>query len=140
MKIRYQISEKWNSKQIIRAIEALEFCIDFWELECNKSTLTVKMITGSEYDDSATADRIKNKRYEIRLNYSRLDTEEELIKAIMHEMTHVKQFMYNGLRLYGKAAKWENQDFPEFDYWFAPWEMEARAMEDPLYHLFEDSY
>ena len=70
---------------------------------------------------------------------SMLKTDDEVIKAVMHEMTHVKQFISNGLRLYHKAAKYDGKQFEmkdAKDYWFSPWEMEARAMEEPLYNFY----
>ncbi len=142
MKIRYSISEKWDTTTIIRIMEALEFVIDFYELQDPKATLMCKLITGMDESCEGTADRIKNKRFEIRINRHLLTSEQEQIKAVMHEMTHVKQFINNGLRLYGKAAKFDGQQYDmntSKDYWFSPWEMEARAMEEPLYHLFEEN-
>jgi hypothetical protein len=141
MRKRYSISEKWDSADIHRVIEAVEFAIGYFDLEDEKSTLTVKLINGLQESLEATADRIKNKRYEIRLNRNLLTTSEELLKAVFHEMTHVKQFVENGLRIYHRAAKWEKNDYKlvtNEDYWMSPWEMEARAMEEPLYHLFEE--
>lgn len=141
MKLRYSISEQWKPEDIKRVIDAVVFCIDFYELEDPKSTLNVKLINGQYEKDEATADRIKNKRYEIRLNRLLLIDDSEMLKAVFHEMTHVKQFVENGLRIYHKAARYENTKYEILnakDYWFSPWEMEARAMETPLYHFFEE--
>lgn len=143
MKIRYSISEKWTSDSIHRVIAALEWVIAYYNIEDVSATLMAKLITGNDEPCEATADRIKNKRFEIRLNRLLLKTDEELTKAIMHEMTHVKQFMVNGLRLKGKTARWNNSEYSfetSDDYYFSPWEMEARAMEEPLYHKFEEVY
>lgn len=139
MKVRYSISEKWDSADIHKVIEAVEFAIDYYELEDEKSTLTVKLINGLHEPLEATADRIKNRRYEIRLNRLLIDNTQGVLKAVFHECTHVKQFIENGLRIYQKAARWEGGSFKMDDledYWLSPWEMEARAMEEPLYHMF----
>lgn len=142
MRIRYQISDKWGSKAIMTVIDALDFAIDFLDIEEEKSTLNVKLLTGHKSDqEDATADRLKSKRYEIRLSKASLDNEEEMLKAIFHEMVHVRQFAENGLRLYArKKALYEGKEFIDFDYWFAPWEMEARAMEEPMYRLFMEEH
>lgn len=143
MKIRYSISEKWDMDSIVRIMQSLEFAIDFYQLQDEKATLTVKLITGTDDTCEGTADRLKSKRFEVRLNHSLLDTEEEMIKASMHEMTHIKQFIKDGLRYYSKAAKFNGKSYElneGTDYWFSPWEMEARAMEEPLYRLFEEKY
>ena len=139
MKVRYSISEKWSSNTIIEVIAAIEYAVGFYEIADEKATLMCKMITGTDELCEATADRIKNKRFELRLNYSMLESDEEVVKAVMHEMTHVKQFINNGLRLYHKAAKFNGTQYEmkdAKDYWFSPWEMEARAMEEPLYNFF----
>jgi hypothetical protein len=142
MNIRYSISEKWASPQIIKVIEALEFSIKYYKIQDDKSTLYAKLITGKDEPLDATADRIKNKRYELRLNHHLLqDDEPELLKSIFHEMTHVKQFIVDGLRYNSKSGYWQGKTYPTKtadDYWFSPWEMEARAMETPLWHLFEE--
>lgn len=141
MKFRYSISEKWSSQEIIWVMSALEFAVRFYEISDEKATLMCKMITGTEEPCEATADRIKGKRFELRLNRSQLNTKPAIIKAVMHEMTHVKQFINDGLRLYSKAAKFQGKQYDMLnavDYWFAPWEMEARAMEEPLYRLYEE--
>ena len=139
MKCRYQISEKWKTRDIILVMEAIEFAVEFWDIADPKSTITVKMLTGSPSDDCASADRIKNKRFELRLNHSRLKDSSELIKSVMHEVTHIKQYIENGLRMGAKVARYEGEEYRDFDYWFTPWEMEARAMEQPMFHLFEES-
>jgi hypothetical protein len=142
MKFRYSISEKWSTTEIIRVMSALEFAVGFYEIRDEKATLMCKLITGTDEPCEATADRIKGKRFELRLNRRLLDTEIELTKAVMHEMTHIKQFINDGLRLYSKAAKFQGKQYEmneAIDYWFAPWEMEARAMEEPLYQLFEET-
>lgn len=142
MKFRYSISEKWSTDEIIQVMNALEFAVRFYEIQDEKATLMCKLITGTDEPCDATADRIKGKRFELRLNRARLTTKSEIIKAVMHEMTHIKQFINDGLRLYSKAAKFQGKQYEmneAVDYWFSPWEMEARAMEEPLYHLFEET-
>jgi len=140
MNIRYSISEKWPSKDIKLVMDALEFAIDYYNIFDVKATLTAKLITGHDEPCDATADRIKNKRFEIRLNYQILKgNEAELLKTIFHEMTHVKQFINDGLRFKQKRAMFQEESYTlevADDYWFSPWEMEARAMETPLYNKF----
>lgn len=137
MRIRWSISEKWEHKEIMLAMEAIKFGIDFYDMADDKATLHVKLINDSQYN-SSTACRLKNRRYEIRLPKSLLSTTEKLLLALFHEITHTKQYIFNGLRVYssGKKAQWEGQECEPTDYWFSPWEMEARAMEEPLYRKF----
>jgi len=51
----------------------------------------------------------------------------DTIKCIAHEMVHVKQHEHDGLDLETsmfKGVEWGG------DYWFAPWEVEARGLEE----------
>ncbi len=141
MKVRYIISEKWISKDIHEIIDAITFAIKFYEIEDSKSTLTVKLINGVKEKVEATADRIKNKRYEIRLARAQIEqTLDAILIALFHEMTHVKQFVKNGFILQSSKAKWEDQTVllkDANDYWFSPWEMEARAMERALVYYYD---
>lgn len=135
MRVRFIISEKWPLDIIHEVLDAVDWAIKFYELTDSKSTLTVKLITGRDELLDGTADRIKNKRYEIRVKYA-----EDYLEALFHEMTHVKQFVKDGLRFYHGAAKWQNTKIHKPDYLTSPWEMEARAMEQVLLYKFQEVY
>lgn len=60
---------------------------------------------------------------------------DELITVIAHEMVHVKQYEQDGLDLtvvgsYMNGKEWKG------DYWFSPWEIEARGYEQAFLHYF----
>lgn len=141
MRIRYIISEKWESKYITEFVNAIEFAVKYLKLEEPRSMLTVKLINGDNDEiEEATAEHIKSKRYEIRIARSRLC--DDPLRAIFHEMVHVKQYVRDGLKVFPdgttlyKGAKYTIDDVES--YLLAPWEMEARAMEEALMVLFED--
>tara|TARA_B100002019_G_C21171373_1_gene548617 strand:+ start:402 stop:839 length:438 start_codon:yes stop_codon:yes gene_type:complete len=55
-------------------------------------------------------------------------SEEDIIRVAAHEMIHVKQYELDGFELtrnesFFKGQKWLG------DYWFSPWEVEARGFE-----------
>jgi hypothetical protein len=142
MKIRYLISEKWSKAEIIEVMEAVEFAIKYYKLENNKATLTVKLQTGMLEDAEADADKLKNNRYEIRLNKSRLASD-KILPSIFHEMTHVKQFMFDRLNMRGNCASWRGETYPTDSpaaYFLSPWEMEARAMEEALLFFYLEEH
>jgi hypothetical protein len=57
-------------------------------------------------------------------------SEEVLVETIAHEMVHIKQYEVDGLDLQAKAHYYKGEWFdPEQDYWFTPWEIEARGYE-----------
>lgn len=141
MRIRYIISEKWEPKHITTFVNAITFAVNYLKLEEPKSTLTVKLINGTEDEvEEATAEHIKSKRYEIRVARSRLC--DQPLRAIFHELVHVKQFVRDGLKVFPdgttlyKGSKYTVEDVES--YLLAPWEMEARAMEEALMILFEE--
>lgn len=62
------------------------------------------------------------------------------IRAIAHEMVHVKQFLKHQLVESDPIVFWNGQatrltyDLDDDEYWLSPWEMEARGYEDYLLH------
>jgi hypothetical protein len=76
-----------------------------------------------------------NGSFYIGLNESVDWNPDMLIRMLGHEMTHVKQFITEGLNLDAgiKTAKFKNKYYRlqnNTEYFLAPWEMEARAMEE----------
>ena len=136
MKFRYIISEKWASEDIMLIIRAVEFAAN--RLDLGAGTTTIKLINTKEEMLEGTADRIKSKRYEIRLNKYKLIEQSDILVALFHEMTHVKQYDQNGFRFYNKKAIFDGKEYSTDEYWFSPWEMEARAMERPLLYAFKE--
>ena len=69
-------------------------------------------------------------------------TRKFLHKLVIHEMTHVKQFIKDGLAIWadgevafrGMSYSMKNSA----DYWLAPWEVEARGYEDGIYTLWRE--
>lgn len=67
--------------------------------------------------------------------------EREFIKTLAHEITHIKQFIYDDLVFFeeedsvefrGELYRFENS----LEYWLAPWEVEARGMELALWAVY----
>lgn len=61
--------------------------------------------------------------------------------VLAHEMTHVAQYATGKLFEYERLpsrVKWDGKILleEEIDYWFSPWEIEARGYEEALYHTF----
>lgn len=55
---------------------------------------------------------------------------QDMLKTIIHEMVHVKQFALGELNLNGEAT-WKGVEVPMGA--LEPWEIEAEGLEDPLY-------
>lgn len=82
------------------------------------------------------------KKYLVAINEEFIEKnncQDELIRLIAHELTHVNQFEKGELiwteddAVYkGELYRYEN----DLEYWFAPWEVEARGMEDAFLSLY----
>ena len=56
------------------------------------------------------------------------------IKTLLHELTHLAQWIRGSLRFrYGKLC-YSKQPVENWEYWYQPHEVEARHMEEELYH------
>jgi len=56
------------------------------------------------------------------------------IKTLLHELTHLKQWVDGVLRSrYGKLC-YSKEPVEKYEYWYQPHEVEARYMEEELYH------
>jgi len=128
----------WDIKDVHEILDAIQFAIKYYDISDAKSTLTVRLMNGKHEKVEASADRIKNKRYEIRLARAQIDTTlEAVLLALFHEMTHVKQFIKDGF-INQVPYIWKNKRASlDQDYWLSPWEMEARAMERALIAEYE---
>lgn len=66
---------------------------------------------------------------------------ESLVRTIIHEMVHVKQYVYKELRQYhskasGLKIQWKGEDHTHTTYTEQPWELEAYDLEERLYAEF----
>lgn len=69
-----------------------------------------------------------------------------LLRALAHEMVHVKQYATGQVRdlIRDNKTKWEGSTYKlnengSEDYWFSPWEVEAYGKETGLYVMFNHS-
>jgi len=61
---------------------------------------------------------------------------DELPRVIFHEMAHQMQFQ-SGLVILGDKGFYRGEEYPigtKSQYWWAPWEIEARGMEEAILH------
>lgn len=59
----------------------------------------------------------------------------DILKTLAHELVHIKQFVYGETN--ESLSHWKGKKVPiEIDYWFEPWEIEARGLEIALFTKF----
>lgn len=83
-------------------------------------------------DNEAYAYELCDGFFELEFNrdFVKAATVQELIRTAAHEMVHVKQYMIDGLDMPSeKPTMFQGQEY-KGEYWFAPWEVEARGYEE----------
>ena len=88
--------------------------------------------------DKTTLAEVLERQNSYAINISPVVRDErKVVEIIGHEMTHIKQFVYDELDLDKCAFKGEQYIIEnDLDYWFSPWEIEARGMEQALWAYF----
>ena len=68
-----------------------------------------------------------------------LDTymdKELYVKTLLHELTHLKQWVDGLLRFRHGKLCYSKEPVDNYEYWYMPHEVEARYMEEELYHSY----
>ncbi|MFZ9079251.1 MAG: hypothetical protein ACO23H_12015 [Alphaproteobacteria bacterium] len=91
-------------------------------------------------DMDAVLDRHEKDWFTIELNpaFCAACTEGELVRVVSHEMVHVNQYVNDGLNLdydLFRGRKYKNED-----YWFKPWEVEARGYEMAFLGFYNENW
>lgn len=79
-------------------------------------------------------------QYEIEVSteFMKKCTERELVEIIAHEMVHVKQHEVDGLEMEVNRVRFRGETFTDEEYWFSPWEIEARGYEKAFWALYTE--
>jgi hypothetical protein len=106
-------------------MEALVFGLNYFELSYAPVTLVVKCVNLDHDGDTVDLDEV------IEL---RIANHEDWRRTLWHELAHVKQYVNDELELEKTHAVWKGKLRVREDshYWYEPWEIEAREMEDEL--------
>ena len=59
--------------------------------------------------------------------------EELYIKTLLHELTHLRQWVVGSLRLRSGKMYYGKEKVEDYEYWYQPHEIEAREQEETLY-------
>ena len=116
------------------AINTIELVAKYFDLD---DDLDIKLVVTPKCEEgNAYVVPICPGEYEIEINPVFLDerTTREVVQLVAHEMVHIKQFEREELD--NNIFKGEFHD-PD-DYWFSPWEIEARGYEEAFWHLYQE--
>ena len=129
----YKIKVKkgyWPAERQHMLYGVVNFAINEFDLADEIRAYPLKVILTNFKSDYYGDSWMHETGYEIRLN-SRFN-DKRVIQSVFHEMTHVKQFAFDGLELGSRTDKFHGKKYRRVDYWEAPWEVEARKMEKKL--------
>lgn len=101
------------------------------EMEPNE----VAMVSQVVYGDSVML-------YEIEVNPN-FYGDPDFLPFICHECVHIKQYVQGELMTEEDQWIWDGEIVTietEPDYWFAPWEIEARGLQGALFEAYENRY
>lgn len=89
-----------------------------------------------EKDYYAAGDCFSHDEFNFEIGLSLSLNWHELVKTIIHEMAHVKQYYTGRLIEKEKYVIWEGKKYPKtLDYLVRPWETEAYKIENELFSL-----
>jgi len=138
-------SDLWH-KDWDEAMEvAAQWCANYFKLTHKNVTVDVFLDDFEEGYFGWSCEVDPGKHYEIAVN-ARQYHEDDLIKTLFHEFTHVKQYLHDGFALDTHEAHYEGyvyswnkwEEFEDSFYHDSPWEVEARKMEEKLFDKFEE--
>lgn len=111
--------------------------VELFKIVLNLEGIIIRVRINNALDKNTMAEVVELKNsYAISISPAVQD-ERKVVEIIGHEMTHIKQFVYDGLDLDRCAFKGSEYVIEnDLDYWFAPWEVEARGMEQALWAYF----
>ena len=129
----YKIKVKkgyWPAERQHMLYGVVNFAINEFDLADEIRAYPLKVILTNFKSDYYGDSWMPETGYELRL--TRRFNDKRVIQSVFHEMTHVKQFAFDGLELGSRTDKFHGKKYRRVDYWEAPWEVEARKMEKKL--------
>lgn len=136
MLITYSKKRKWKDEDVEKAVAAACWAMVYYDL---KDVSVHLKLEGGLFDDAqAYCEREGKRLYTIELG-KRVIKDGVLLETIFHEITHVKQYEREGLKIKVRHGKFRGETYSlekDEDYWLSPWEMEARAMEGAMINFY----
>lgn len=145
MLVHVKGKSKASKKEIKKAVR-------YFASRLMRSDLLDTLIIHVEFENLGTAykagcaymdNNIRPRMFHINVNKDM--SKWSIIKALAHEMVHVKQYARGELQDYitpkkNDKVKWKGKTFSNSeeweDYWMSPWEIEAYGMEVGLYETY----
>tara|TARA_B100001094_G_scaffold317489_1_gene359956 strand:- start:2517 stop:2951 length:435 start_codon:yes stop_codon:yes gene_type:complete len=120
----------WPEERRCKVLDAAKWALEYYNLHLELIPVTELKIIFTRFD-SAYGDAYHDGHYYI-VRLSDQYNDKLTIKTVFHEVTHIKQYFYDGLDL-GTPAKFKGKKYKKTTYENAPWEVEARKAEKKMW-------
>jgi uncharacterized protein YjaZ len=140
MQIQFKLKAKgsWSESQVSNIKLASRWAAARLGFTKMPITIVIRLV-GPHPEQFGSCSMVDDTRYIIWLQ-SGLDIT-RTISTLFHEMTHIKQHLFDGLYLHSASdADFRHEQYTTDDYWNAPWEKEARKAEYRLLNEFLEIY
>jgi hypothetical protein len=129
MKIKVKAKSAWSKSERALAYSAASWAADELGIEVSPIPIVIKL-KGETLDYGDSVDL--HDKIVIRLFKS-----ENWLRTLFHEMEHARQYLFGELMLEVDYVIWQGEmTRRNEEYWFTPWEVEARRVEEELYEGF----
>jgi len=128
MKFNVKAHKSWPVKSRNFVKQAANWGIKRLKIDMQPITVLFRFM-GENLEDSGSCLRMSDDKYIIHL-YARKSLR-SIISTVFHELTHVKQHIYDNFHVTHEGIMWKTFYYPEYkqNYWNDPWEIDARASE-----------
>jgi len=126
MKFNVKARKSWPVKYRKIVKQAAAWGIE--QLQINNQSILFRFM-GNNLEDRGSCLKMADNKYIIHLYANR--SLRSVVSTVFHELTHVKQHIYDNFHVTNEGIMWKSFYYPEHnqDYWTSPWEIEARASE-----------
>ena len=128
MKFNVKARKSWPIKSRSLVKQAAAWGIERLKIDEQPITILFRFM-GNNLEDRGMCLQMTENKYIIHLySYKSL---RNIISTLFHELTHVKQHIYDNFYVTNGGARWKSWYYVQQnqDYWNAPWEVEARKSE-----------
>ena len=132
LKFKPKAKKSWSQAKRAAVKAASQWAVRKLELRTLPITVTVRMV-GENGDTYGSCSMIDKQNFCVWIHGGQSIA--RTVSTLFHELTHVRQHWYEGLRLDDiTRARYAGHyyDLPLSEYWNCPWEVEARASERRL--------
>lgn len=134
IKVKVKAKSVWDEKKIALVKKAARWCAANMNITKAPATIIIRLV-GPHPLEFGSCSMVDKTKYIVWLHCGL--SNKRTLSTLFHEMTHIRQHMFEGLYLHSYSlVEYRSQKYNMDDYWDSPWEKEARKSERKLYNQF----